>query len=72
MYMCSVVPSLSIFLATVIPGVSMGTQMRDLLRCGAPSLVVASRQIQSACAPFVIHILLPLMTRSSESAEERF
>ena len=60
-------PSLSILLFTVTPGVSMGTQMRDLFRWDGPSLVVARRQIQSASAPFVIHILLPLITRSSES-----
>ena len=67
----SLLPNFSIFRATVIPGVSMGTQMRDLLRCGSPSPVVASRQIQSACAPFVVHILLPLITRSSESTAIR-
>ncbi|KAG7281333.1 hypothetical protein CRUP_023484 [Coryphaenoides rupestris] len=43
----------------------MGRQMRDLLRCGGPSLVLASRHIQSACVPLVVHILPPLTTNSS-------
>jgi hypothetical protein len=44
-----------------IPGVFMGTQMRDLLVCEEPpSLVFARRHIQSACKPLVIHILLPV------------
>ena len=39
--------------------------MRDLFLWAGPSLVLASIHIQSAWVPFVIHILLPLMTRSS-------
>ena len=49
----------------VIPLVSMGTTIRDLFLCAAPSLVLARRQDQSDCIPFVIHILVPLITRSS-------
>jgi hypothetical protein len=40
----------------------MGTQISDLLRWTWSSLVLASRQIQSAWVPLVIHILPPLMT----------
>ena len=43
----------------------MGRQMSDLLRCGGPSLVLASRHIQSACVPLVVHIFPPLITYSS-------
>ena len=55
-------PILSILRATVKPLADIGTQLRDLLRCGAPSRVLARRQIQSAWAPLVIHILLPWIT----------
>lgn len=43
----------------------MGRQMSDLLWWGRPALVLASRHIQSACVPLVVHILPPLMIRSS-------
>lgn len=49
----------------LLPGRFMGRQMRDLFLCGGPSLVLAKRHIQSACAPLVVHILPPLMTSSS-------
>ncbi len=38
------------------PGSFMGTMIRDLLRWAFPSLVLASRHIQSAWREFVIHI----------------
>lgn len=60
-------PSLAKRGATVMPGRSMGTQMRDLFSWMAPSPVFASKQIQSACVPLVVHILPPLMTYSSPS-----
>ena len=44
------------------PLVFIGTQISDLLRWTWPSPVLASRHIQSACVPLVIHILPPLMT----------
>ena len=50
------------------PLVFMGRQMRDLLRCAGPSLVLARRHIQSACKPVVVHILPPFTTRSSVPA----
>ena len=49
-------------LDAVTPGVFIGTMMSDLLRCGAPSEVLASKQQKSACVPLVVHILPPLMT----------
>ena len=55
-------PSLSSLRATVTPFAFIGTQISDLLRCLGPSPVLASRHIQSACAPLVIHILPPSMT----------
>ena len=55
-------PSLSSFRAMLTPLVFIGTQISDLLRCFGPSPVLASRQIQSAWVPLVIHILPPLMT----------
>jgi hypothetical protein len=54
-------PIFSIFWR-VMPGASIGTMMSDLFLCTGPSLVLASRQHQSACMPLVIHILEPLMT----------
>ena len=54
-------PIFSIFWR-VMPGASIGTMISDLFLCAAPSLVLASRQHQSACMPLVIHILEPLMT----------
>ena len=61
-------PSLSSVHSMRTPAASIGTQMSVLLACAgvAPSaLVLASRHIQSACAPLVIHILPPLITKSS-------
>src|SRR4029077_17621135 len=57
-------PSLSSLRATVTPFVFIGTQISDLLRCLGPSPVLASRHIQSAWAPLVVHILPPLITQS--------
>ncbi len=54
-------PILRIF-CLVMPGASIGTTIRLLLRCGEPSEVLASRQHQSAFRPLVIHIFEPLMT----------
>ena len=54
-------PILWIF-CLVMPGASIGTTIRLLFLCGGPSLVLASRQHQSAFRPLVIHILLPLIT----------
>ncbi|MNT27345.1 hypothetical protein D3C72_1629720 [compost metagenome] len=56
-----------LILFIVMPGRSFppslsGRQMSDLLRWISPSLVFANRHIQSACSPFVIHILEPLIT----------
>ena len=45
-----------------MPGASIGTMISDLFCAAGPSLVLASRQHQSACMPLVIHILEPLMT----------
>ena len=56
------IPILSSFRATSTPLLFIGTQISDLLRCLGPSPVLASRQIQSALTPLVIHILPPLMT----------
>ncbi|MOA57459.1 hypothetical protein D3C78_1816420 [compost metagenome] len=39
-----------------------GTMISDLFLCTGPSDVLASRQIQSAWVPLVIHILEPLIT----------
>ena len=50
----------------VMPLLSIGTITRDLLNHFPPSFsVLASRQAQSLCIPLVIHILVPLITRSS-------
>jgi hypothetical protein len=49
-------PILWIF-CRVTPVASMGTTMRLLFLCTGPSLVLASRQHQSAFMPLVIHIL---------------
>src|SRR5882757_10830779 len=57
-------PSLSSFFTTCTPLVFIGTQISDLLRCAEPSPVLASRHIQSACVPLVVHILPPLITQS--------
>ena len=57
-------PSLLSFLATVMPLVFMGTTISDLFLCAWPSPVLASRHIQSAWAPFVVHILPPFITQS--------
>ena len=54
-------PILRIFWAMVMPGVFIGTTIRLLFVCAAPSEVLASRHIQSACRLLVIHILAPLM-----------
>lgn len=43
-----------------------GTQIKDLLWCFEPSVeVFASKQIQSACMPFVMNVFWPFMIRSS-------
>ncbi len=60
-------PILRIFLPTSKPFTGLpfsrsGTITRLLFLCAGPSLVLASRQIQSACMPLVIHIFSPLMT----------
>ncbi len=55
-------PILSSRFETWIPLVFIGTQISVLLRCGSASEVLASRHIQSACVPLVVHILPPLMT----------
>jgi len=49
----------------LLPGRFIGRHMRDLFRWGGPSLVFASRHIQSAWHPDVVHILPPFMTYSS-------
>lgn len=48
-----------------LPGRFIGRHMRDLFRWGCPSLVFASRHIQSAWHPDVVHILPPFMMYSS-------
>ena len=60
-------PILWIF-CLLMPGASMGSTIRLLLRWAGPSSVLASRQHQSAFRPLVIHILVPLMTQSPPSA----
>ena len=57
-----IIPIFLIFFALVTPGVFIGTMIRLLFLCAAPSEVLASRHIQSACRLLVIHILAPLMT----------
>ena len=57
-------PSLSSFLAISRPLVFIGTTISDLFLWAGPSSVLASRHIQSACAPLVVHILPPLITQS--------
>ena len=46
-------------LRATVTSVFIGTQISDLFRCLGPSPVLASRHIQSACAPLVIHIFPP-------------
>ena len=60
-------PSLEKRGATVTPGATMGTHIMDLFSWIPPSPVFASRHIQSAWVPFVVHILPPLITYSSPS-----
>src|SRR5258708_14024468 len=57
-------PSLSSFLAILMPLVFIGTTISDLFLWAAPSPVLASRHIQSACAPLVVHIFPPSITQS--------
>ena len=57
-------PSLSSFFTTCTPLVFIGRQISDLFLCTAPSPVLASRHIQSAWVPLVVHILPPLITQS--------
>src|SRR5882672_12182856 len=57
-------PSLSSLRAICTPLVFIGRQISDLLRWTGPSPVLASRHIQSACVPLVVHILPPLITQS--------
>jgi len=48
------------------PGESIGTQMRDLFLWRAGDCeVFASKQIQSALSPLVIHIFCPFIIKSS-------
>jgi hypothetical protein len=58
----AIIPILRILLARSTPGVFIGTMIRLLFLCAAPSDVFASTHIQSACSELVIHILPPLMT----------
>ena len=51
-----------LILCLLMPGASIGTMIRLLFLCGGASLVLASRQHQSACSELVIHILLPSIT----------
>ena len=55
-------PSFFSFLATTTPFSFMGTTIRDLFLCTGPLEVLASRHIQSAWAPLVVHIFPPLIT----------
>ena len=55
-------PILSSFFATWTPLVFIGREISDLFLCTGPSPVLASRHIQSACGPLVVHILPPLIT----------
>src|SRR5216684_8787764 len=57
-------PSLSSFFTTCTPLVFIGRQISDLFLWAAPSPVLASKHIQSACVPLVVHILPPLITQS--------
>ena len=57
-------PSLSSFFTTSTPLVFIGRQISDLFLCTGPSPVLASRHIQSAWVPLVVHILPPLITQS--------
>src|ERR1700704_7181552 len=57
-------PSLSSLRAISTPLVFIGRQISVLLRWTGPSPVLASRHIQSACVPLVVHILPPLITQS--------
>ena len=57
-----IMPILRIFFALTTPLVFIGTQISVLFLCAAPSEVLASRHIQSACRLLVIHIFAPLMT----------
>src|SRR5579871_3941827 len=57
-------PSLLSFFTIEMPLVSIGTTISDLFLWTCPSPVLASRHIQSACAPLVVHILPPLITQS--------
>ena len=54
-------PSFLSLRATSTPCSFIGTQIRVLFLCAGPSEVLASRQIQSAWTPLVVHILPPLM-----------
>src|ERR1044072_4874366 len=58
------IPSLSSFFTIWTPLVCMGTTISDLFLWTWPSPVLAKRHIQSACAPFEVHILPPLITQS--------
>src|ERR1700722_18208956 len=57
-------PSLLSFFTIERPLVFIGTTISDLFLCAWPSPVLASRHIQSACAPLVVHILPPSITQS--------
>ena len=57
-------PSLSSCFTTSTPLVFIGRQISDLFLWIGPSPVLASRHIQSACVPLVVHILPPLITQS--------
>ena len=64
-------PSFSSLRDTATPGMSVGTTMSDMPREPGSSEVRASRQSQSACVPFVMYSLAPLMTHSSPSRTAR-
>jgi len=50
---------------SLLPFKFVGTQISDLFLWDAPCEVFASKHIQSAINPFVIHIFWPLIIKSS-------
>ena len=63
-YLSRITGPVTKFVQCSTPLASIGRQMRDLFLWTCPSLVLASKHIQSAWAPLVVHILPPLMTSS--------
>src|SRR5262245_65954600 len=57
-------PILSSLRATCTPFSFIGRQISDLFLWTGPSPVLASRHIQSAWVPLVVHILPPLISQS--------